>query len=535
MRLNERCRYEQVRIEDLIDHSSRRTIRQNELIGDFPSMRWGTSALALGVRWRLKATPIVSSLAVICPVSSTAATHPTKEIYRMYIETISVRGLHKAIDADLTLQPDVGIIVGINGAGKTSIINLTAHLLRLNVPELLRINFEQIEIAGQDQNDKRLTVRAVKENGELTITAKRSGRKVGEFVCPTPPESVIERPEERAAIDRYLRRTTLEIGNTELAAFIRDNVRLTLVKLDRTLFAEDYTGAVAIDPAINQRVLRKVAEELDPITQVERATRERYTEYQNQLKRLNEELTNKLVLQLFQATDVFARKGSSGPAITDRKQISKLEDSIRKSSFYPKTESDQQAISEYFKFTKALSQEFSRSGSRRATSDVWQERFFASALERFERLNMLAKEFNTFDLRASEAYKDVGAYLTAINSFLVESSKEAFFSELDNTLRFKIIGEIEGHGRPISELSSGEKQIVTVLAYLAYLAGENSIFLIDEPELSLHISWQTGLLAALKAVQPKGCQLIMATHSPEIVGEQREKVVRLIPKYRVAK
>ncbi|WP_186056258.1 ATP-binding protein [Burkholderia gladioli] len=456
----------------------------------------------------------------------------------MYIETISVRGLHKAIDADLTLQPDVGIIVGINGAGKTSIINLTAHLLRLNVPELLRINFEQIEITGQDKDNKKLAVRATKENGELTITAKRSGRKVGEFACPTPPASaVVERPEERAAIDRYLRRTTLEIGNTELAAFIRDNVRLTLVKLDRTLFAEDYTGAVAIDPVINPRVLRKVAEELDPITQVERATRERYTEYQNQLKRLNEELTNKLVLQLFRETDIFARKGSDAPAITDKKQISKLEDSIRKSSFYPKAESDQQAISEYFKFTKALSQEFSRTGSSRRTtsSDVWQKRFFASALERFERLNMLAKEFNTFDSRANEAYKDVGAYLIAINSFLAESSKEAFFSEIDNTLRFKIIGETESHGRPISELSSGEKQIVTVLAYLAYLAGENSIFLIDEPELSLHISWQTGLLAALKAVQPKGCQLIMATHSPEIVSEQREKVVRLIPKYRVGK
>lgn len=453
----------------------------------------------------------------------------------MHIESISVRGLHRAIDADLTFQSDLGIIVGINGSGKTSIINLTAHLLRLNIPELLRLAFESIEITGKDQLGKAISIRAIKQNEELQLTAKRSGRKVGHFMCPTPPGGnlIPDRPEERAAWERYLRRTTLEVTTSPLAAFLRDNVRLTLVKLDRTLFAEDFTGAVAIEQSPNIRMVRRPTEELDPIMQVERATRERFTEYQSQLKRLNEELTNKLVLQLFQATDIFSSRRTKAPTVTDLKQIAKLENSIRRSSFYPKSAPDQQSISQYFQLTKALAREFNSSGARRrADSDVWQERFLLSALERFERLNMLATEFNTFDARVSDAYKDVRAYLTAINSFLSESSKEAFFSELDNTLRFRIAGEDDPQGRPINDLSSGEKQIVTVLAYLAYLAGTNSIFLIDEPELSLHISWQAGLLAALKSVQPSGCQLIMATHSPEIVGDQREKVIRLIPKYR---
>lgn len=453
----------------------------------------------------------------------------------MHIESIAVRGLHRAIDADLNFQPDLGIIVGINGSGKTSIINLTAHLLRLNVPELLRLAFESIEILGKDQLGKSISIKAIKQDEELLLTAKRSGRKIDSFSCPSPPVGLIDRPEERAAWERYLRRTTLEITTTKLAAFLRENVRLTLVKLDRTLFAEDFTGAVAIEQSINVRVTRRPLEELDPIAQVERATRERFTEYQNQLKRLNEELTNKLVLQLFQATDIFSNRRVKAPTVTDLKQITKLETSIRKSSFYPKTTVDQQSISQYFSLTKAFAREFSTAAARRKSdSDVWQERFLVSALERFERLNMLAKEFNTFDARVNEAHKEVGAYLGAINGFLSESSKEAFFSEFDNTLRFKIAGEEDPQGRPISELSSGEKQIVTVLAYLAYLAGTNSIFLIDEPELSLHISWQTGLLGALKSVQPAGCQLIMATHSPEIVGDQREKVVRLIPKYRTS-
>lgn len=454
----------------------------------------------------------------------------------MHIKSIVVKGLHRAIDASLEFQPDLGIIVGINGSGKTSIINLTAHLLRLNVPELLRLDFEQIEIIGRDAEEKTIGIKAIKSSGELLLTAKKSGRKIASYSCPTPEFlNDAEQPEERAIWERYIRRATSELAATSLAAFIRANVRLTLVKLDRTLFAEDFTGAVAIDAPIIGRNFRRGSEENDPIYQVEKATRERFTEYQNQLKRLNEELTNKLVLQLFQSTDVFANKKTRMLKVADLKQLSKLESSIRKSSFYPKVMEDQHAIAGYFQLTRALAREFSAVTTKRAaTSDVWQERFLLSAVERFDRLHMMAQEFNHFDTRANEAYREVGAYLNAVNSFLSESSKEAFFSETDNSLRFRLVGDSDPKGKPINALSSGEKQIVTVLAYLAYLAGENSIFLIDEPELSLHVSWQIGLLAALQTLQPTGCQLLLATHSPEIVGSQREKVVRLIPKYRLS-
>ena len=452
----------------------------------------------------------------------------------MFIQSIAVQGLHRAIDAKLNFHPDLGIIVGINGSGKTSIINLTSHLLRLNVPELLRISFEDIEIVGKDGRSKTISIKAIKLDGELQIIAKRSGRRVAFFACPSPAQlDMADRPEERAAWERYLRRTTSEIAATKLASFIRANVRLTLVKLDRTLFAEDYTGAVAIDPGLPQRTLRRMADESEPIEQVERATRNKFTEYQSQLKLLNVDLTNKLVLQLFQVTDVFNSRQSRATALTDPKKIIKLEQSIKASSFYPKHDADKAAIASYFRITKQLAREFDKDLSKaELKSNVWQQRFFTSARERFIRLNMLAKEFNEFDKRASDAFKELEAYLSAINSFLAESQKVAFFSEQDNTLRFKIIGESNDDGRPISELSSGEKQIVTVLAYLAYEAGNNSIFLIDEPELSLHISWQAGLLKALQSVQPLGCQLIMATHSPEIVGDKRDRVVKLIPRYR---
>ena len=70
----------------------------------------------------------------------------------------------------------------------------------------------------------------------------------------------------------------------------------------------------------------------------------------------------------------------------------------------------------------------------------------------------------------------------------------------------------------LSELSSGESQIVVLLSYFAFHAKSGIPIVIDEPELSLHVEWQNHFVAAVKKVMPLECQTIMATHSPEICG-----------------
>lgn len=67
----------------------------------------------------------------------------------------------------------------------------------------------------------------------------------------------------------------------------------------------------------------------------------------------------------------------------------------------------------------------------------------------------------------------------------------------------------------VDGLSSGEKQLLRIL--LTTLAGETSPVLVDEPELSMHIDWQRSIVRSMQAVNPE-CQLILATHSPEVVA-----------------
>jgi hypothetical protein len=74
-------------------------------------------------------------------------------------------------------------------------------------------------------------------------------------------------------------------------------------------------------------------------------------------------------------------------------------------------------------------------------------------------------------------------------------------------------------------LSAGEKQILSFLAYNTFY--KNAIFIIDEPELSLHVDWQRILFSNLMK-QETSNQFIVATHSPFIYSKYPDKEIQLI-------
>lgn len=101
----------------------------------------------------------------------------------------------------------------------------------------------------------------------------------------------------------------------------------------------------------------------------------------------------------------------------------------------------------------------------------------------------------------------------------------------ENKINFKFFGvnfnnSINGNGSNINinELSAGEKQILTFLSYNAFY--NNTIFFIDEPELSLHTDWQRVLFRVLKT-QNSSNQFIISTHSPYIYSKYGDKEVCL--------
>ena len=77
---------------------------------------------------------------------------------------------------------------------------------------------------------------------------------------------------------------------------------------------------------------------------------------------------------------------------------------------------------------------------------------------------------------------------------------------------------------PLDSLSSGEKQMVSLFAKM-YLQPTKKIVLIDEPELSLSIDWQSHILPDIM-MAPSCAQLIAITHSPFVFENQLEPFAR---------
>lgn len=75
--------------------------------------------------------------------------------------------------------------------------------------------------------------------------------------------------------------------------------------------------------------------------------------------------------------------------------------------------------------------------------------------------------------------------------------------------------------RPLASRSSGEQCLFLLFLGIISSIDDNSLILIDEPEISLHPSWQQRFVEILNESlsEYSGCHFIIATHSPLIVSD----------------
>jgi len=127
-----------------------------------------------------------------------------------------------------------------------------------------------------------------------------------------------------------------------------------------------------------------------------------------------------------------------------------------------------------------------------------------------------------------DAYKEVREYINII------------FKDLDTQIEFD---SRDGEGNlffrnkkgrekfSIDKLSTGEKILMSKVLYLYLENINNNVILIDEPELSLHPSWQNRVLKIYENfAKQNNCQIIIATHSPHIIGSAKPEYIRLLKK-----
>ena len=137
-------------------------------------------------------------------------------------------------------------------------------------------------------------------------------------------------------------------------------------------------------------------------------------------------------------------------------------------------------------------------------------------------------------LKLFESHKELVKKEATIRDFVDVCSKYLENKEIvydSPNFDFIIYSKYDNHRISLQQLSSGEKQIVSLFSHLYLSKKQNYIVLIDEPELSLSVKWQKLFLQDVR----KGtfCRgLIAVTHSPFIFDNELDMYAHGIEEFK---
>ncbi|MEU4355865.1 AAA family ATPase [Streptomyces virginiae] len=101
--------------------------------------------------------------------------------------------------------------------------------------------------------------------------------------------------------------------------------------------------------------------------------------------------------------------------------------------------------------------------------------------------------------------------------------------EIDRRRGLRLVSD-EGSELGLSMLSSGEQHELVLLYDLLFNVQPGALVLIDEPEISLHVSWQKRFIDDLRRIAKLvKFRSVVATHSPQIAARWRSRMISLGP------
>lgn len=152
--------------------------------------------------------------------------------------------------------------------------------------------------------------------------------------------------------------------------------------------------------------------------------------------------------------------------------------------------------------------------------------FDASAFDSLDSTEQRAMSLYIEDMETkldvlSDLSRRIKLFLEHMNKFRHKririDRQKGFFAEDD-----------KGQPIPLDALSSGEQHELVLHYELLFKVPPNTLVMLDEPELSLHVTWQQRFVPDLiEIVKAAGFDVLLATHSPYIVGDHANLMVPL--------
>ena len=116
-------------------------------------------------------------------------------MHNYFIESFKITKLWGYRDIDLTFNNDVNILIGPNGSGKTTILNLLHSILTIDILKLLEVNFEYAEIKLKEPKGRSvlIIVRVDTTDGllELVVGEEKIALNIADSSHQRLPESYL--------------------------------------------------------------------------------------------------------------------------------------------------------------------------------------------------------------------------------------------------------------------------------------------------------------------------------------------------------
>lgn len=445
----------------------------------------------------------------------------------MKIKSFKGSGIRGYMDFNISFNEGVSFLIGINGSGKTTVLKLISGLITPSLLDLIQIEFREIELVVENQsNNTNTTIGCKKSSSELMLyyNGIKTTLMIHELYKNSnmPHEYLVDRlrsdmmrfeedivvkeiKELKTPLFLGLNRRNVDVNNNINSDYYRNRRRSSSID---NLLESDYVDKALndIQELFNQATLNN--------------TQSQY--------RLHDRFRKMVFEESFSVSNISANI----PSINYKEELDKLEK--RENTYNDAMEmlgmnNIEKKSEEFFNQIKSVLNTLDNTPSFESKNQINLDYYNALLnwiinSEQLNRIDKIIGYANDYSTRIQKLKEPFTRFVDSVNIFFSEGNKQI---KVEGSGEIKIlIPDNKKKSNSIYELSSGEKQLVIILAHVAFYKKINQksapIFIIDEPELSLHISWQEKFVDALLQANPD-TQFILATHAPAIIAKNERK------------
>ena len=409
----------------------------------------------------------------------------------LHIKSVSVKGLFNQFDHHIDFNQDerITILHGINGVGKTTLLRMINNLFNFRIYNFNKIPFSSFLVCLSNEN-----------------------------------EIEINRESCEGLINVYINKERVDLYNFDVDSFISRLPWISTSDDGNSFFDNQMHESVSLDDIVDR--------------------------YDDNSSRKRDSENSALIKKLGVIPVQFTETSRLVQAITKRRQIATSTVNIYASELQQRIKS---TMADYAKKTQELEQtfpfrllkvpkEFSDEELKKHIKTLQDKRQELRDIGLLPEIDLAPMDTQSIDdlesrhaevmtlyVKDSQEKLEVLEYLSTKIKLLLGiinykfQGKKLHVDEKKGLIILGKEGEID-----LTLLSSGEQHEIVMFYDLIFKVEPNTLIMIDEPELSLHVTWQNKFIDELKQiVEQSKFDVLIATHSATIVGNNSHLMQRL--------